>query len=359
MTSPRVLLVAKGLDVGGIERIVVDLAVGLAAAGTTVEVAVVNEHRGALVPVLEAAGIVVHALRGSDRVGLGAARRLWRLARAGRFDVVHAHGPLPSVVVRVARRRSAVSTSHTPWSALRRSTRVAVRLTGRREVCSVAVSAAVQASLPRAMAQRSMVIPHGVDAGAVADARRAAAGSQGGTGPVVAIAVASHRDAKNHPNLLRAVRHARGRGADVRLVAVGEGPLLDAHRRLADDLGIGEVVQWYPPVGNVLPLIAESDLLVVSSDYEGQPLVVGEALAVGVPVVATAVGRVPELVGRDVGRVVAPGDPVALGEAIAELALDGELRQSMRNAALAHGAGRTIDDVAADHLDLYRRIVER
>ena len=49
----------------------------------------------------------------------------------------------------------------------------------------------------------------------------------------------------------------------------------------------------------------------------------------------------------------------ALGEAIAELALDPELRRSMRNAALAQGVGRTIDDVVADHLDLYRRIIDR
>jgi glycosyltransferase involved in cell wall biosynthesis len=359
MTPPRVLLVAKGLDVGGIERIVVDLAVGLATAGSHVEVAVVNDRRDALVPVLAAAGIAVHRLGGTDRVGIGAARRLARLARETSFDVVHAHGPLPAVVVRLARPQSAIGTAHTPWSALRPSTRAAVRVTARREACTVAVSAAVQASLPRATARRSIVVPHGVDAGAVEAALGDASQALGTDGSVVAIAVASHRDAKNYPNLLRALRHARGRGAPVRLLAVGEGPLLDAHRRLADELGIGDALEWCQPVGNVLPLIAGSDLLVVSSDYEGQPLVVGEALALGVPVVATAVGRVPELVGRDVGRVVTPGDPVALGEAIAELALDEPLRRSMRHAALVHGAGRTIDDVVADHLDLYRRIVDR
>ena len=55
---------------------------------------------------------------------------------------------------------------------------------------------------------------------------------------MVAIAVASHRDAKNYPNLLRAVRHARGRGSSVRLVAVGDGPLQSRHRVLADELGV-------------------------------------------------------------------------------------------------------------------------
>ncbi len=358
MTSPRVLLVCKGLDLGGIERIVVDLACGLTAAGAAVEVAVVNDRRDALVSTLEVAGVRVHRLGGTDRVGLGAARRLARLARTGHFDVVHAHGPLPAVVVRTAVPRASLSTAHTPWSALRRTTRVALRLSARREGATIAVSAAVQASLPRAMARRTMVIPHGTDATAVHDARSNTSAGDG-SGAVVAIAVASHRDAKNYPNLLRAVRHARGRGADVQLVAVGDGPLQQRHRALAEELGVGERVEWRSAVSNVLPLIAAADMLVVSSDYEGQPLVVGEALALGVPVVATAVGRVPELVRRELGRVVPPGDPVALGEAIAELALDADLRRSMQRAALAQGVGRTIDDVVADHLDLYRRIIDR
>ena len=358
MTPPRVLLVSKGLDLGGLERIVIDLALGLTAAGAAVEVAVVNDRRDALIATLETAGVTVHRLGGTDRVGVGAARRLMQLARAQRFDVVHAHGPLPAVLVRLAAPHNSASTAHTPWSALRRVTRAALRLTGRREQAGVAVSAAVQASMPRSMARRSIVIPHGIDASAVRSARSNASANQGHDA-VVAIAVASHRDAKNYPNLLRAVRHARGRGADVRLVAVGDGPLQSRHRALADELGVGGVVEWRAAVTNVLPLIAEADMLVVSSDYGGQPLVVGEALALGVPVVATAVGRVPELVGREVGRVVPPGDPAALGEAIAELALDPELRRSMRNAALAQGVGRTIDDVVADHLDLYRRIIDR
>lgn len=357
MSEPRVLLVAKGLDVGGIERIVVDLAVGLAAAGVPVEVAVVNDRRDAMMQFLEDGGVVVHRLGGTDRVDWAAARRLALLARQPRFDVVHAHGPLPSVMVRLARSRRSIGTSHTPWSALRAGTRLLLRATSRREVASVAVSAAVQASLPRQFARRVIVVPHGIDAVAVAAARRAESSDE--RVGVRAIVVASHRDAKNYPNLLRAVSYARGRGAGVSLLAVGEGPLLATHRRMADGLGLGAVTEWRPPERDVLPLIAEADFLVVSSDYEGQPLVVGEALALGVPVVATAVGRVPELVGRDVGRVVPPSDPSALGEAIAELALDPVLRRSMRAAALGRGPGRTIADVVADHVQLYRRVVGR
>jgi glycosyltransferase involved in cell wall biosynthesis len=105
----------------------------------------------------------------------------------------------------------------------------------------------------------------------------------------------------------------------------------------------------------VLARIAAADVLVVASDYEGQPLVVAEALALGRPVVATAVGRVPELVTPSVGRVVPPGDPEALGAALTELAADPELRRRLGDAA--HDVPHwNLDDVLDAHLVLYRSL---
>ncbi len=139
---------------------------------------------------------------------------------------------------------------------------------------------------------------------------------------LVAIVVASHRDAKNYPNLLRAFRHACDLGAELRLVCIGDGPGLEAHRRLADELGIADRVSFRPPTLDVLEAMADADMLVVASDYEGQPLVVVEALALGLPIVATAVGNIPELVGADHGTVVPARDARALGEALARVAND-------------------------------------
>ena len=70
----RVLLVTKGLDLGGLERVVVDLAIGLLARNVSVEVAVVNPRRCAFVPMLDAAGVLVDVLDGHDIVG--SARRV-------------------------------------------------------------------------------------------------------------------------------------------------------------------------------------------------------------------------------------------------------------------------------------------
>jgi glycosyltransferase involved in cell wall biosynthesis len=360
--NPRILLVTKGLDLGGIERIVVDLALGLAARGIAVEVAVVNSDRGRLIPPLEAGGIVVHCLDGTDLIGVRASVRLVRLIRGGRFDVVHVHGPLPAVVARLGALGAhprVVTTSHTPWSSLRRITRTGWRATARFDAATMAVSSAVAASLPASVRATTTVVPHGIDPIRIAAARtgaRAARPPQG-AGPITVTTVASHREAKNYPNLLCAIRRAIDDGADLRLVSIGDGPALDAHVELARTLGLADIVAFTPATEDSLRLVAGADILVVASDYEGQPIVVAEALALGIPVVATAVGRVSEMVDASVGRVVPPRDPVALAAALNELATAPSLRAQLADNAWQRPDGRTIADVIDDHLTIYRSIV--
>jgi glycosyltransferase involved in cell wall biosynthesis len=352
--SQRVLLVTKGLDLGGIERVVTDLAIGLRERGVDAEVAVVNPDRDHLVPPLERAGVPIHVLGGSDRIGIGAARRLARLIRRGGYDTVHVHGPLVAALVRTVRRGTpVVSTAHTPWESLHPLTRLAWRATARRDAVTLAVSEAVRTSLPT----ESEVLPHGVDA-TLADQARSASGARSGD-RVVVVTVASHRDAKNYPNLLRGVRHAIDLGVELRLVAYGEGDGLEQHRAMAAQLGLADTIDFEPPVVEILPAIAAADLLVVASDYEGQPLVVAEAQAVGRAVVATEVGRIPEMVDASTGIIVQPGDPTALGTALAELAADPARREAMGTAALARAGQWTLGDVLDRHVAIYSSIIDR
>jgi glycosyltransferase involved in cell wall biosynthesis len=324
MTSARplrIVLVTKGLDIGGLERVVVDLANGLVARGDEVDLAVVNDRRDALVGALSPE-VRVHRLGGGDRIGWSAARRLRTLVVRGGFDVVHAHGPLPAVLVRIVRGGPRVVTSeHTPLDRLHPLSRLLWLATARRDAATIAVSDAVRASLPASTRVRTSVVPHGVDVEAarrVAVARR----RERGDAPVVVLMVARHVAVKHHADVLHAVRAVRSTGTPVRLVALGDGPLLPQHRLLARQLGIDDIVEFRAPVGDVFDAMADSDVLVMASEREGQPLVVAEALAAGLPVVATAVGRVPDLVDPTVGRVVPPGDREALARALTEVVCD-------------------------------------
>lgn len=354
----RVLLVTKGLDLGGLERVVVDLAIGLLARKIDVEVAVVNPRRRAFVPMLDAAGVRVHELGGHDVVGVRAARRLRAIANDPRFDVVHVHGPFLASVVRfLGPQDRIVTTAHAPWASLRLRTRVVWRSTARRDAVTIAVSQAVADTLP---ARSVEVISHGIDVDHMQQHRRAHGDPPERPPhertPCSFVTVAGHRDAKDYPNLLRAMRHAVDLGANLRVTAVGDGPDVGAHRALAQALGVDNVIEFRPSTVDALELIAAADVLVVASRSEGQPLVVSEALALGTPVVATDVGTVRSLVDASVGRVVPPGDPIALGAAVAELAQSRTLRDGLAAATTARHPVRTLDDVVDDHLAVYRSL---
>ena len=123
---------------------------------------------------------------------------------------------------------------------------------------------------------------------------------------------------------------------DVALVVAGDGPERAALEGRARELALDGRVSFRGavPREQVLRLFAAADAAVLSSAWENFPHTVVEALAVGCPVIATAVGGVPEVV-RDGenGLLVAPGDPQALGAAIARFFADGELRARLASAA--------------------------
>lgn len=358
--SPRlVLLVVKGLDLGGIERMVVDLAVDAHRRGEHVAVAVVNQRRDALVGVLVDAAVPVHLLGGGDRVGVRAAWRLRRLCRRP-GTVVHAHGPLPAAVVAVfARRTPMVVTFHTLWSALHPVSRALVRVLLPRRAGVLAVSDGVRRSLPAGFGRRATVVGHRVDPRAARAARQRGevirrAWATSHPGATLLLMVASHRAVKNHPLLLEAIADVVQRGVDVHLRVVGSGPLLDDHRRLAARLGIADRVHFEAATPHVLDTIAAADALVVPSDAEGQPLVLLEALGVGVPVIATAVGRAPELLADGAGVIVPVGDRGGLADAVLRLATDHAHLDRLRRAAHDAGATAAEDDTLGAHLAAYR-----
>ena len=174
--------------------------------------------------------------------------------------------------------------------------------------------------------------------------------------PVRLLAVGRFQPKKGYATLLDAV--ARVRPA-VRLTVVGYGPLQAALRAQADALGLGARVVWTGPLDQ--PAVREryraSDLLVLASetapdgDRDGLPNVLVEALSQGLPVIATRVAAIPELVVDGVhGRLVPPRDAAALAAAIEALAQNPDARRRMGAAGLARVADGWDLEAGADRL---------
>jgi len=184
---------------------------------------------------------------------------------------------------------------------------------------------------------RIRVMPFGVDV----ETFRPASGSAG-TGADATAAGVTHLVSvgrlvwqKAHHLLLGACSRLRRRGIPFRLTIVGEGEERPALEALRAHLGLDDVVDLpgAMPESEVARVLAQSDLFVLASVSEGFGLVLLEAMACGVPVVAPALNGLPEVVADGVeGRLFAPGSEAELADAIAALAADPDLRRRLGEA---------------------------
>jgi glycosyltransferase involved in cell wall biosynthesis len=165
---------------------------------------------------------------------------------------------------------------------------------------------------------------------------------------------------KAQRDLIDAVAHIRPRWPAVRLVVVGEGPERMRLERQTASLALRDVVVFAGHVVDVRPFYAIADAFVLPSLSEGSPNVLLEALAAGVPVVATEVGGVPEVIEHEGnGLLTPPADPMAMANAI-ERVLTDEVSAAARS---REGRKRVLDDFAPERysarlLRLYEEVLQ-
>jgi glycosyltransferase involved in cell wall biosynthesis len=146
--------------------------------------------------------------------------------------------------------------------------------------------------------------------------------------------VANLRPEKGYDVLLEATRSIADRGLPIRIAAVGRGPLsADLHARHVD-LALGTQFQFLGQRDDVLELLAGADAFVLASRQEGLPVALMEATSVGLPIVASSIGGVPQVLEDEVDALlVPPGDSRQLTQAIVRLASDPVLRERLGHQA--------------------------
>ena len=201
------------------------------------------------------------------------------------------------------------------------------------------------------------VVPYGVDLG------RFHSPARNGRHPAILTvgAVARLSPEKGLDDLLRAVALLAGRGVALRVVLAGDGPSRASLTRLAAALGIAGRVEFRGEVSHeqVPAVLAELDIFVMPSRAEGFGVAALEAQAMQVPVVATRVHGIPDVVQEGVtGLLTLPRDVEALAGAIGRLAADAELRAEMGGAGRAFVEERyRWEDNTAQMERLYRSLL--
>lgn len=158
---------------------------------------------------------------------------------------------------------------------------------------------------------------------------------------------------------LEVVARARERGAEFVLDIVGDGHMREAVRARAEELGVDEIIRWHPPSQEMPRWYRSADLLLMTSLFEGVPLVVYEALAMGVPVIAPALPGNAELMDADSGVLVDPRDDVeGYAEAIVALLGDEGRRREMGERSRKRMLTEfSLAEMGRRHDELYERLL--
>ncbi|GIK56062.1 MAG: glycosyltransferase [Chloroflexi bacterium] len=142
------------------------------------------------------------------------------------------------------------------------------------------------------------------------------------------VSVGNLRKVKDQQTLIRAAHQLQQQGRPFHLLLVGDGQRRAALEQLTRDLNLADHITFMGRRADVSAILADSDIKVLSSRSEGLPAAIMEAMAAGLPVVATAVGGVPELVQDGLtGQLVPPDNAPALADALAVLLQNPSLRQ--------------------------------
>ena len=369
---PRILLVFEP-PYGGVAEHVRQLAVQLAARGHDVEVA--GPRDATAYAAIEDADIPLFRLPlepgfTHPLLDVRALRRIADLLRSRHYEVVHCHGAKAGVLVRMAAARVRVPVVYTPHCfrfvgpVSRRRRAVATTIERLLAPRTAAVLCVCEDEFREAVARRVApesrlhVIYNGCEPCAETVEPEAELVRMRREGPLAGV-VTVLREQKQVDFFLEAVPEIWRRLPEAQLAVVGNGPLESELVARAHELELDRdrrfrFLPFRPPSARYLRAL---DVYVLPSAWEAFPIGILEAMACGVPQVATDVGGTPEAVSAETGLLVPPDDHRALATAVVELLADPDRRGALARASTARhaeqfGLDRMVGEIVAVYEDV-------
>lgn len=358
-------VIARSDTIGGANIHVRDLALALGPHGIETKVFVGGD--GPFIADLSRHGVPHTVIPTMGRAldptaDVRAYRALVASVRAWQPDLVAAHTAKAGALMRIAGRATGVPVVYTPhgWSFFNGERGLKVhafrwleRGLGRLPATIIHVSEHERSLADQnrlGIATDAVVIPNGVPD--ILPSLQA----QPQRTPVRIISVARFEPPKDQRALLQALAKLRDR--EWTMDFIGDGPLLPSTVRLAEDLAIRDRVRFHGFSTQVEQLLASSQIFVLVTRAESFPLTILEAMRAGLPVVASAVGGITEIVRPEIdGILVRNGDIPGLRIALQRLLESSHLRGQLGTAARAHYAGSFSHDRMVEQIaDLYKRL---
>lgn len=318
----------------------------------------------ALADDFRAAGAQVVSLQESFPFDPRAISRLYRLLCNYEIDVLHCHLPYAQILGRLIGRASGVSvllsTQHSIPAKYHPIIRVLDRLTQPLDDVTVAVSKAVEHAHTGGKVRNDWVtIPNGIDVdGFRTEVAQTQPPKSMASDSLHYLNVGRCVKAKDQRTLIRAMAHLKEDPRETHLHILGDGPRREYLHECASSLGLEEYVTFHGHVREIAPFYNGADVFVLSSIVEGLPITLLEAMAAELPVVATEIPGIKEVVDNgNTGTLVPTKNPRYLAETMREM-FDVERRSQMGAAGLNRAKERySINQTIDKHVELYRRLV--
>jgi glycosyltransferase involved in cell wall biosynthesis len=377
-----VLYLVDGLGLSGKTKSMAELACGLDAGRYRAEVCCFDEENSPLSGKLRSHGVPIHEIRCADGVNAQVVTRLIKLMRRVRPDVVHCYNPRAMIYGGTAAKLSGVGARVGALSAFgclvpdqkydflpqplfttkwhhRVRNRLAVGLMRRLVVVSPSLGARFF-RYNRLPTHKLSVVPYAISLQAAhrySNDEVAAMRRQIGAAPgdVLVGSVGRLVEQKDYPTQFRAFALAVKDAPELRMVLAGAGPLRANLEQMARESGVAERVHFMGHCDRVPLVLRALDVFVMTSMFEPYGVALIEAKAAGLPVVATAVGEVPDLVTNQTSGLLVPAkSPEPLAAALVRLAKDATLRKRMGMESLREASERhDLDKCLRAYQDLY------
>lgn len=349
----KIMQIVPSFEVGGAETMCAGLCRHLMALGHQVVAVSLSSVKTSITGQLEESGVDVRYLDKHPGMDLGCIARLRRLIRQERPQVIHTHLfvlkyaalAFPGVpilhTVHNQAEQEAVPLDQKIWRFLFR----------RGKALPVALSPQVRDSVVKLYGLPEGQVPvvrNGIDL-----SRCQVKTDYRLHDPVELIHVGRFYPQKNHQAILEALELLNRKGISARVRLFGEGPLMEETRERVRELGLTDQVVFEGLTDNVFPHLNRADLFLLPSRWEGIPMTVIEAMGTGLPVIASDVGGLRDMIhSGSSGLLIAPTGQ-ALAQAVEALVKDPGLREDMGKNALLSARAFGAEEMARRYEQLY------
>lgn len=359
----KIMQVIPRLEIGGAERMCESLSSAFKELGHEVVIVSMFDYKTVINQNLEEKGIKIEYLHKHVGFDLSVKGKLKKLIKQYKPDVIHTHLNTLKYTAGVASKLLNQPIVHTVHNVAQKEAPEFDRKTNKKlyqsqKAVPVALTELVRQTIVEVYGLNENSIPTILNG---SDVRRFVPKTyyEPQNGEICIINVAAFTQAKNHECSVETFAKLHQKYPNTRLMFAGTGDKMEAIKSMAEQLGVADSIDFFGSVDNIADVLSKSDIFILPSTYEGMPISIIEAMASGLPVVASRVGGVPDMIDDGKDGILIDPTVDSLYSALETLINDQALRENLGKQARIKSETMSSIAMAENYLKLYNQIINK